>query len=386
MVAESPFFINESLRDRIVGLGGVPVISDMESPEAYALLLNQLIGFISGPAAGIQTNFIYQPGGVTSGNIYATWAELMAAYTPTVGMGQKHIFIDDSLVSPAVIPAGNYTFDRQTFFHGRFDVMTPTVAEFADGVTVSELAHVTDVLHFQSNSTSPVITISGGGSLLIEVARGSQLRSLAGTTPMMQVDAGATLAFFLVEGGTLGDTEPVLNLDAGGVAFPIVYQEGRIEENSITGPVGSFVQLSPKVLSSRISLIQPGFSGSFGFEKPVIGGLEFRTTAPGFNTVASIPVNDNEAVGVEAKVGAKRTDADGRGMYVRRALVYREGVGAAARQGGQQSDVTREGGGGFSTSQVQIVAGAASADIEVRGPNAGGTVDWLVQVQTWEAS
>lgn len=58
----------------------------------------------AGPAgASGVSEFVFQPGGATSGNIYATWAALYAALSAI--NGPKTVYIDDSIVSPAVIPA-----------------------------------------------------------------------------------------------------------------------------------------------------------------------------------------------------------------------------------------------------------------------------------------
>jgi hypothetical protein len=58
--------------------------------------------------------FIFRPGGVTAGNVYADWPSLYAAFSASGG-GSRSIQIDDSIVSPAVVPAGTYDLSGAVF-------------------------------------------------------------------------------------------------------------------------------------------------------------------------------------------------------------------------------------------------------------------------------
>ena len=71
-------------------------------------------------ASDVFTTFVYQPGGVAAGNVFTSWAALYAALNvaaPTSANGTRSptvIQVDDSFVSPAVMPAGTYNLNNVT--------------------------------------------------------------------------------------------------------------------------------------------------------------------------------------------------------------------------------------------------------------------------------
>lgn len=80
-----------------------------------------LLRAIIPPSVGSGSVFVFQPGGAASGNTFTSFAALYAAYNSTHRASSNGtrppvtIQIDDSFVSPAVIPAGAYNLDSVTF-------------------------------------------------------------------------------------------------------------------------------------------------------------------------------------------------------------------------------------------------------------------------------
>src|SRR5579863_3263184 len=68
--------------------------------ELYALAHRRASGASAGSA------LVFRPGGVTSGNVTAVWPPPGDVFWTI--QGPKTIQIDDSIVSPAVVPAGHY--------------------------------------------------------------------------------------------------------------------------------------------------------------------------------------------------------------------------------------------------------------------------------------
>ncbi len=83
------------------------------TPAQVAAALDQL-------ATRAAQTFVFQPGGVASGNVFTSWASLYAALPAASTKGFRPpttIKIDDSFTSPAVIPVGTgaYNLDGVTF-------------------------------------------------------------------------------------------------------------------------------------------------------------------------------------------------------------------------------------------------------------------------------
>jgi hypothetical protein len=72
-----------------------------------------------GSGGGVEgTTLVFQPGGVASPGVYTDWPDLYAALPAASSNGTRApsvVQIDDSFVSPAVIPAGTYNVDSVRF-------------------------------------------------------------------------------------------------------------------------------------------------------------------------------------------------------------------------------------------------------------------------------
>jgi hypothetical protein len=106
------------------------------------------------------------------------------------------------------------------------------------------------------------------------------------------------------------------------------------------------------------------------------------TADAAWHTIATIPVQNNTVLMLETTVVARRTNAAGRGAYLRKAIVYREGGGAATIQGTVDSPLTRESAAAW---DVTIAVSGSNVLVKVRGA-AGQTVHWKSSYVTEEIS
>jgi len=84
-----------------------------------------------------------------------------------------------------------------------------------------------------------------------------------------------------------------------------------------------------------------GFGG-FSLTEDVIS-----TTDATITTIATIPINDDTVHTFETFFSGRQTNAAGRGLYIRRAAVYREAGGPATLQGTVNTEFTRESSAGW---------------------------------------
>ena len=96
------------------------------------------------------------------------------------------------------------------------------------------------------------------------------------------------------------------------------------------------------------------------------------TTDNAYQTIKTIPIPDNTVCLLEAYVVGLRADASGQCGYLRRAIVYRDGGGAAAMQGVEDTYLTRE---SVANWDAVIDVFGNNAVVRVRG-DTGQTVAW----------
>ena len=106
------------------------------------------------------SSFVYQPGAPTTApdNVFSDWNELMVVLNATEG--DRAVVIDDSIVSPAVIPAGTYDMSGVTL-EGNFS-FPGTLLDLAPGVTFTNLQYLRRALIMNQTGPVPAITLNTG--------------------------------------------------------------------------------------------------------------------------------------------------------------------------------------------------------------------------------
>jgi hypothetical protein len=167
--------------------------------------------------------FVYRPGGVASGNVYTSWSTLYAALSALPG--PKWVEVDDSIISPAPIPAGSYNLDQVTL-----SGLSPSSRLlFDDGATIGA-ATVTLLirnLNVQSNNTGTVWTFDNATTIGALHVQSAAIVCNEAAAPFLLVTAGTVQAWSFA--GTFGDGAHVVFESSGtGSLFINLFSESEL--------------------------------------------------------------------------------------------------------------------------------------------------------------
>ena len=207
------------------------------------------------PTSGSGNVFVYRPGEPNpSGNVYATWANAHAAAS-AIG-GQTTIEIDDSLVSPAVIPSGTWDMSTVTL-SGTIPKAVQAVGtnvEAADGAVLLNLGILDWFLKLNSVSTTPVMPVAAGTNFSFVLERGSTISGT--TTPPIDIPATSTVFITLNLGSTLLNR----SITANGTLFVATRDRAAVSADAIFGS-GVLVFSVDGPGPTGVETIQTSFSG-----------------------------------------------------------------------------------------------------------------------------
>ena len=226
------------------------------------------------PSSTVGSNgFIYQPGGGGVGpTVFEDWATLYAALVTARAAGGVapggafKIYFDDSIVTPAVVPAGAYDMDSVTLeglWRGPHDLSTTPVGpdvDFADGVSLLNLQRMNGPCHFRSLGVVGPVSLQTAWIIGIQ---GASVTSVGG--PFFDGSAllpGDVTALGTSEGANLGDgLSPIVSIPAG-VFLALSANSSQIQENALDVAVGAILLTIPLTVSSVVADNQPAFLGT----------------------------------------------------------------------------------------------------------------------------
>src|SRR5271166_395991 len=162
-----------------------------------------------GGGGGTQYVFDLAPGQAPSGNLFADWPTLYAAYEALPGPPQPALVYVDDTMGAAVIPfaPGGYALNEVTFVpkrpkSGTLTIQTgatfaPGTLHFADGLNVIAQAGLVPIMQAVAAGVVPLIDVASGATL-----------SCSGPGVFLDVPAGALAVCFLRDSATLGSAGP----------------------------------------------------------------------------------------------------------------------------------------------------------------------------------
>jgi hypothetical protein len=252
----------------------------------------------SASAAGLASTFVFRPGGLLGKGIYPTWASLYAALPAASAQGNRPpttIQIDDSLVTPAVIPAGDYNLDGVTFTAvASFVTLSGGAAlDIADGVTIAagQLSFEKAIL-VTYRGAAPCLRCSGAAQEVNLYLEEDAFLICAAAGPFLAVTGG--FGFFDAHGGgvTIGDgVHPVLTMAAPGALEVLAYGNTILEANAITG-AGAIVfwdSFVPGAQGAGVSVTQVGGAFYNGIE--LAGGQVSGASGAPWQYAESAPIS-----------------------------------------------------------------------------------------------
>jgi len=225
-------------------------------------------------------------------NIYTSWTDLIADIAGIEG--HKTIVFDLSSFSGAVIPAGAYDLENITLSGGPandaglagfpLDPDPATIGKtslvLTNGVTFTNLHHITNGLRVKSISDDSIITLSGSSDNRLVIDNGSSLEATTGQQPpgggggpgFISIEDTATLRIYLHNGGLLrgigGGDGVGLVVDvqgAGGSLLIFASGQSLIEEDILTDSgLGGTVNVTDLDGAPTIFTDQSGSTGDPG--------------------------------------------------------------------------------------------------------------------------
>ncbi len=183
---------------------------------------------------------IYQPGGVTQGVTVTTWAEVQAFIR--LREGAVDVYVDDSITSPALVPGASGITDcegRVTIKVAKSDSQTTPVLQIEAGATLRDLLFIVGV-EVQSNATTATpsldYTSPNGGNLSISEF-GALSNAATATQPAIVVAAGQTFFLHLDTGDLIlnAPAVPLFSLAATSTLTPYFFNASVVRDNYAAG-------------------------------------------------------------------------------------------------------------------------------------------------------
>jgi hypothetical protein len=232
-------------------------------------VVRSVVGNMPWKRMGISSDpvtFIYRPGDPNPiGNVFNNFTTLYTALQFTPGL--TVLQIDDSIVSPAVIPAGTYNLEHCTL-SGNLENGVPTFCTISDGVVFTKIESITDQLVLNCMSISvPAHSLTSGDIFVID--KGSQVKNdPTSTVPFFHIPAGLAVApiIVLTLGGKLGTTgNHVVQVDAGGSFAVVADVLAEIKDDVLTGAGSAFILVTSQstFANSPSPILQPSVTGGY---------------------------------------------------------------------------------------------------------------------------
>ena len=217
-----------------------------------------------GGSGGTQYVFVFRPGGIMGGNVYPTWAPLVAAMNAVAG--PTLIFFDDSL-APCVIPAGAWNMAETSWVGSSAN---GSIVEVAEGALLSGLRTITTNMRVTFSGTTPPVQDFKDDDVFW--LRDNSTITTTGAGPFFQVtgpDGGSPILNCVLDSLLVTGTVPVLAVGNTGVSLTVQgMQGGGAQDNTISCVPGSDVVLQWLDGSGVLSELQPGVSGGVRTANP----------------------------------------------------------------------------------------------------------------------
>lgn len=223
------------------GAEGTTAAQHLAGSTATAIVTK---GAMENALLGVKNGIVFKPGATASQGIVTEWADVQAFIT--LNDGACVVYVDDSIVSPAVVPGASGVTECQgkTEFRDHIsDSVAYTVLQIEEGATLRNVARI-DAIEIRSNSTgTPSLSFSGtpnGGFLVL---KDFALLSMAATAtaPMFDVASGILGIVMYNAAFALNAAGPLFHVRAGAQAYVLAFDGSVIPNDYATvDATGSF--------------------------------------------------------------------------------------------------------------------------------------------------
>jgi hypothetical protein len=188
---------------------------------------------------------IYQPGGVVGGLVVTAWQQVQEFIA--LREGAVIVYVDDSIVSPALVPGASGITDCEGRVEIRpflIDSTNYSTLQVEDGATLQNLYSITDVeVRCNSQSATPSLSFSGTptGGVLILQQFGLLSQAATATQPGVSVPAGTRMLISLsgdsaiVKEGFNDFTVPLFDVPATANLTLLLLDASFVENNYAAG-------------------------------------------------------------------------------------------------------------------------------------------------------
>lgn len=229
---------------------------------------------VSGGGGGstvVTSTFVYRPGGVPSANVYNSWPAMLADMA--LVQGPKVVEIDDSIVSPAIIPTGTWNM-RRSILRGR-EGPQQTVLRGSVDTVLTNAFRLEQNLQLQHNDPDdPMIVLAP--TEFFDLADGASLGSLT-AQPVVELQADGAAVVRMQQAQLVDLTfGPAIGV-SGGVGKTLVvavYEGSVIDDDTIVSDVGSAILMRLLDLGADVSRTHALLAGTITFGNiPMTGSV-----------------------------------------------------------------------------------------------------------------
>ena len=227
--------------------------------------------------------------------MFDSWTDLIAQLAVlragNNGSGTYTILFDDSIVSPAPIPAGAYDMTHVTWSGRTF---TLTMVSVAEGVVLTGLRHLENNLQVTFTGSTPPVSDFTGPFEAFAIDSGSGIVSV-GTGPFIRNTGPSLVVIGLRDGGRVAfGGAPVIDVAVASPNPSLLiagFAATTLESNTISGIAGATVQLGWLASSASLSEDQPALTGAGGILLVDNGTRDRRFSTPVFTADAVVDPN-----------------------------------------------------------------------------------------------
>lgn len=188
---------------------------------------------------------IYRPGGASSNNVYATWAEVVFVVNNCNQC--TTIYVDDSIVSPALITSNLDCKGRVQFRPYIENAGASPVLKFQQDVQLTNPSSFYGIASVVGDTNLNSNIILSNGSLLIFIQGGNLTNDPASILPVIDIADGdaAILAFYLGSVMATSNAVPLINVGVASTLIVAQYNMSQTIGNDVLSSTdGSAIQLN----------------------------------------------------------------------------------------------------------------------------------------------